>query len=66
MVLFAAGTVTGLRSILYGDKPRERVNNEVGLLLCAGIAKIHNVEIYIESELDQDTIAKVMFKKYYI
>ncbi|WP_411681325.1 ATP-binding protein [Clostridium thailandense] len=45
------------------DKSRARDNNGVGLglSLCAEIAKIHNAEIYIQSEINKGTTLKVLF-----
>lgn len=45
------------------DKSRERANNGVGLglSLCEQIAKIHNAELHIESELGSGTLVKVIF-----
>lgn len=45
------------------DKSRERANNGVGLglSLCVQIAKIHNAQIHIESELGRGTVIRVIF-----
>lgn len=45
------------------DKSRTRANNGVGLglSLCGEIAKIHNAEIKIESELSKGTIIRIKF-----
>lgn len=47
------------------DKSRARSNNGVGLGLsiCAEIAKIHNTQITIESEVNKGTTIKVEFNK---
>ncbi len=45
------------------NKSRTRANNcaELGLAICAEIAKIHEAELEIESEINNGTTIKILF-----